>query len=292
MPVNGVSKILVCLFSCLCLMPLGSKLCAYTKPAYGPGQVRLDLRENEDDFLDISIQDRSGERVDVEALLFNDEQGVERSLSSFMRPGRPAVLAMVYYDCPSLCGLLLNGIVSSLRRLDWVIGREYDVIFVSMDHREDHELAAWKKRNYVADYGKPESAENWHFLTGKQEHIEALASQIGFGFKWVPEINEYAHSAGFFVLSPEGQISRTLYGVEFDPLDVRLSLLEASQGRIGSMMDRVLLFCYRFDPNTQGYALHALNIVRAGGAVTLFVLALYLFIFWRRQLKTDEGKAS
>lgn len=263
---------------------------AYQKPSYGPGQVRLDHGQEEQEFIDIGITDKTGESVDIDGLVFSDESGKQSPLSAFMREGRPSVLAIVYYECPSLCGLLMNGVVGALRRLDWTIGQEYDVIFVSMDHDEGADLATWKKETYVDDYGKPEAAENWHFLTGTEDQIKALAAQVGFGFRYMPETNEYAHSAGFFVLSDKGLISRTLYGVEFDPRDVRLALLEASQGRIGDVMDKVMLYCFRFDPNSKGYALHALNIVKAAGALTLIVLALYLFIFWRRQLSTSVAK--
>lgn len=185
----------------------------------------------------------------------------------------------------------MNGVVNALRRLDWRIHQDFDVIFVSIDHDEGPELATWKKENYLKDYGDLMAGAGWHFLTGTEDNIRALASQLGFGFKYMPDVNEYAHSAGFFLLSDQGQISRTLYGVEFEPRDVRLALLEASEGRIGTVVDKLLLYCYRFDPNSKGYALHAMNMVRAGGALTLLILAIYLIVFWRRQIKGSQKEA-
>lgn len=273
----------------------GPEAFAYQKPPYGPGQVQLGTEQlQKEDFAQIGITEKLGAQVDVEGLKFRDESGAERPLKEFLR-GKPVVLSLIYYECPSLCGLLMNGIVKSLKRISFDIGDEYDVIFVSIDPEEAAELAADKKVNYLKDYlrndeSRPMVSAGWHFLTGNQESIAALANQVGFGYRYDEKSGEYNHSAGFFVLTPEAKVSRVHYGVEFEPRDVQLSLVEASRGQVGSVVDKVLMFCYRYDPNSKGYALHAMNLVRAGGAVTLVIFGLYLGIFWFRQRRLSKDR--
>lgn len=275
------------LFLILALLPASSVL-AYKTPAK-PGTHQVPPDPNSEEFKSIQIVDKAGDQVDIENLKFRNEEGEEVVLASFFDGKRPVVLNLMYYTCPSLCSLLLNGIVESLRRIDWTLGEEYQMITLSIDPRETWMLAADKKENYVKDYGKPVAAKGWHFLTGDKDQIQALAKQVGFGYRWIEEDDEYAHSAGFFVLSPKGKVSRTLYGVQFEPKNVKLSLVEAAEGKVGSFADKLLLFCFRYDPSSKGYALHAFRLMQAGGAITAIILAIFLFRFWARQRKSRPG---
>lgn len=271
---------------------------AYERPGYGPGQVRLDTNpaQNKKEFEDIQIKDRLGNELKFEGLDFKDEAGATVNMAQYFDGEKPVVLALVYYGCPSLCGLLMNGIVNSLRKIDFQIGKDFQFVLVSINHAETPELANEKKINYLKDYvvegPKREAvAKGWHFLTGSEQAILSLADQVGFGFKYIESSGEYAHSAGFFILSPQAKISRVLYGVEFEPRDVRLALMEASEGNIGGIVDRLLIYCYRYDASAKGYAIYAMNLVRLGGFFMVLIMAIYLGIFWARQLRRRPGEA-
>lgn len=237
------------------------------------------------------IADHSGQAVSINNLTFNDEAGQSVKLADYFGQGRPVVLLLAYYNCPSLCGLLLQGATNSLRSLDWSPGKEFDVVVVSINPKENSDLARMKKENMLKYYGRLEAATGVHFLTGAQDQIEQLAKEVGFGYYFDPSINEYAHSAGIFVLTADGVISRVLYGVDFPSRDLKLSLLEASKGLVGTAFEKFMMFCYRYDPTRRGYALQAMRLVQFGGALTLVVLLGYMFIFWRRERRRDHERS-
>lgn len=219
-----------------------------------------------------------------------DEAGQPTTLRAAMRPDRPLVLVLGYYECPMLCTVVLNGLVESLRGIDWVPGRELGVAMLSIDPAETPDLARAKRETYLKAYGKPETRDGWSFLTGPQSSIEAIAGALGFEYRYLPERDEYAHPAVLFILTPEGRIARYLYGVRFDPQTVRLSLVEAAAGRIGSTVDRVLLTCYRYDPQTGRYTPIATNLLRVGAGLTVIVLALFLVPLWLRDARAARRK--
>lgn len=229
----------------------------------------------------VDIVDRSGASVPRD-LVFMDEAGETVRLAEFLDQGRPVLLQLVYYNCPMLCTLVLNGYLDAARELDWTPGTEYEVVTVSFDPRDTAELAAGKKDSHVAAFGRPEAANGWHFLTGEEASVRALADSVGFRYRWLPEQKDFAHGAGMFVLTPEGRISRTLYGIEFSPRDLRLSLTEASEGRLGSPFDKLLLYCFSYDPETHKYAMVARNVMRLGGLLTVVALGSLLMVLWRR----------
>lgn len=249
-------------------------------PPTPSGLAPLDQKGLPVDVSEAQIVERLGQRISIEQLQFTDEQGEPVKLSQYFNRGKPVVVAFVYYECPSLCTLVLNGMVRALKDLSWTMGDEFELVTVSMDHEEGPELAAMKKEAYLKQYGRLEGAKGWHFLTGAESQVRQFANELGFGFKFVEDTREYAHSAGLFVLTPDATISRVLYGVEFSSRDLRLSLVEAGQGKIGTIMDRVMMFCYRYDPSAKGYALQALRVVQAGGAFTLLIFGGYLAWFW------------
>lgn len=231
----------------------------------------------------VGITEKLGEQVELEKLIFTNEEGKEVPLSSYFAAKKPVILTMAYYNCPALCGLVLNGLMEGLKKMDWVPGNQFQVVNVSMDPKETAELAAQKKANYVQAYGKPEVAAGWHFLVGQENQIKSLASQIGFGYRYDENKKEYLHGAGIFVLTPEGKLSRILYGIQYGPTDLKLSLLEASNGKVGTILDRIILFCYSYDPQLRKYSMVLTRVMQAGALVSTAIILLYLLVFWWRQ---------
>jgi protein SCO1/2 len=175
--------------------------------------------------------------------------------------------------------------VKSLKTFEWTPGQKFEIVTLSINPNEKSELAAKKKVAYLESYGRKEATSGWHFLTGDEVQIRKLAEQVGFGYRYEPKDNQYAHSAAIFALTPDGKISRYLYGIEFKNTDLRLTLLEASNGKIGTIVDRILLFCYRYDPQTRKYSIYLTKVMQTGCGLTLLVFGGYLSLFWRRERK-------
>jgi protein SCO1 len=230
---------------------------------------------------EVGYDQRLGEQVPLD-LAFRDEAGRPVTLRSLFR-GRAVVLSLVYYECPMLCTLTLNGLGSALSVLTFDVGKDFDVVTVSFEPKETPALAAAKKKAYLARYRRPGAEEGWHFLTGDTPAIAALTSAVGFRYAWDAETRQYAHPAGLVVLTPDGRIARYMYGVEYAPRDLRLALVEASQRRIGNPVDTVLLYCYRYDPTRGRYAASVLRLVRLGGVLTVLGLAAFVMISLRRE---------
>ncbi len=231
----------------------------------------------------VGITERLGESVALGSIRFKDESGETVTLAKYFSSRRPVLLNIVYYGCPSLCGLVLNGVLEGLKELDWSPGEKFEVVTVSMDHREGPELARGKKESMLKSLGRPGAENAWHFLTGEEAEIRKLAAQVGFGFRWEEKQKEYAHAAGIFLLTPEGRISRVLYGIQYTAKNLKLALLEASDGRIGTIVDRFVLLCFRYDPTKRGYSFAIARVMQASGAGTVLVFGGYLALFWRRQ---------
>lgn len=208
-------------------------------------------------------------------LSFRNEAGAAVPLGHYFGT-KPVILVFVYYECPMLCTLTLNGLVRSLRAMSFNAGQDFDVITVSFDPKESPKLAAAKKLTYMDEYRRPGTESGWHFLTGDAISIEQLTRAAGFRYKYDPRVQQWAHATGILVLTPEGRISRYFYGVEYSTRDLRLSLIEASNHRIGSLTDQVLLYCYQYDPETGKYGIAIMAILRIAGIIT--VLALGGFI--------------
>ncbi len=238
---------------------------------------------------EVGILDKNGSQVAIRELTFRDETGAEVRLEKFFQAKRPVILTLVYYECPNLCNFLLNGLVDSMKPLEWTPGKRFDIVSVSINPKETPELAAAKKASYLKSYGRPEAAEGWHFLTGSEDQVRRLADQVGFQYKYDDKEKQYAHAAGLFVLTPEGRLSRTLYGIAWQVKDLRLALLEASNGKIGTVIDRILLFCYRYNPDTRKYSMALMRVMQAGGATTVLVMGSMLMIFWRKQRREGKG---
>ncbi|HZI66763.1 MAG TPA: SCO family protein [Thermoanaerobaculia bacterium] len=237
----------------------------------------------------VSIEQRLGRTLPLDTG-FRDEAGRLVKLGDYFGR-RPVVLVLAYYDCPMLCTQILNGLVSAMRILSFDAGRDYDVVTVSFDPRDDPSDARAKKEPYVARYGRPGAAQGWHFLTGEKREIDQLAGAVGFQYAWDEKIGQFAHGSAIYVATPDGKLSRYLYGIEYAPRDLRLALVEASQGKIGSPVDQLLLYCYHYDPAAGRYGAAVMNIVRFAGAVFALVLTLFLLLMWRRERRTERRPA-
>ena len=224
-------------------------------------------------------------------LTFTDDQGKQVQLASYFG-GRPAILALVYYQCPMLCSEELNGLTSSLEMVNFVPGRDFDVIVVSIDPSEGTDLAAAKKRSYVKRYGHPESAAGWHFLTGTQPNIDALTQAVGFGYVKIPgpdgRPTQFAHASSIQIVTPQGKLAQYYMGVEYSPKDLRLGLVEASNNRIGSPVDNILTYCYHYDPGTNKHSLIVARVVQLGGLITVLTLGSFMLVMFRHDARQGQ----
>ena len=219
---------------------------------------------------------------------FKDEDGRQVALGDYFGT-RPVVLAFVYYECPMLCTQVLNGLVSGLRVLDQTVGKEFDVVAISFDARETPVMAAAKKAVYLDTYKRPGAERGWHFLTGDEAEIRRVTDAAGFHFSWDEATQQFAHASGVIVVTPDGRLARYLFGIEYPPRDLKFALMESSEGRIGSVVDQVLLYCYHYEPATGTYSLMAMNAVRLGGAVTVVVLLGFVGMSLRRDSRAAAG---
>ena len=215
---------------------------------------------------------------------FRDESGRDVQLRDYFH-GKPVLLALVYYGCPMLCNQVEMGVVGSLKMLSFNAARDYEVVFVSFDPRETPQMAAQKKTAALSRYGRPETASGWHFLTGKEDAIHALATAANFRYSFDEKHNLFAHASGIMLITPDGRISRYFYGVEYPSRDVRLGLVDASAGKIGTPIDHLLLFCFQYNPETARYSATVLKIVRLGGILTIFSIVAGILIFRRRDVR-------
>lgn len=236
----------------------------------------------------VQIVEKLGDTLPLD-LQFTDSTGAKVTLKQYFDGERPVLINLGYYNCPMLCSLVLNGAVDGLKNVDYTPGDEFTMLTISIDHREGPELAAANKKSYLAQYGRPEAAKGWHFLTGDRESIKALAGAIGFGFKYDPDRLEYAHGAAIFFASPKGKLTRYLFGIQFPPKQLRLALVEAGEGKIGSAVDRFLLRCYMYNPDSREYAFYIWGAMRLGGLLTIIAIASMLFILWRRERRQNYG---
>ncbi len=216
---------------------------------------------------------------------FTDDAGKQVQLASYFGK-KPAILALVYYQCPMLCSEELNGLTSALQMVNFVPGKDFNVIVVSIDPSEGTDLAAAKKRSYLKRYGHPETAAGWHFMTGTQANIDALTKAVGFGYVKIPgpdgKLTQFAHASSIQIVTPEGKLAQYYMGVEYSPKDLRLGLVEASANRIGSPVDNILTYCYHYDPQTNKHSLIVARVVQLGGLVTVFSLGGFMLVMFRR----------
>ena len=213
-------------------------------------------------------------------LNFRDETGKSVRLGDYFGK-KPLILNLVYYQCPMLCGEVLSGLESALRVLKFDVGKEFDVLTVSFDPKETPEMAAARKAEMLKRYGRAGAADGWHFLTGSQASVDALTKAAGFDYEYDPKTGQFAHATAIMVVTPEGRIAQYYYGVEFAPKDLRLGLVQASQNKIGSIVDEVLLYCYHYDPDTGKYGAIISRILKIAAGATIFMLGTFLMVMFR-----------
>jgi protein SCO1/2 len=240
----------------------------------------------------VGIAQRLNEQLPL-SLTFTDDTGKQVQLASYFGK-KPAILALVYYQCPMLCSEELNGLTGALQMVDEVPGKDFNVIVVSIDPSEGTDLAAAKKRSYVKRYGHPETAGGWHFMTGTQPNIDALTKAVGFGYVRIPgpdgKLTQFAHASAIQIVTPEGKLAQYYMGVEYSPKDLRLGLAEASANRIGSPVDNILTYCYHYDPQTNKHSLIVARVVQLGGLVTLFTLGGFMLVMFRRDARQQDDE--
>ena len=235
---------------------------------------------------DVGFEQRLNETLPLD-LMFKDEDNREVRLGEYFNR-RPVVLAFVYYECPMLCSQVMNGVTSALTALDESAGSDYEVVAVSFDPRETPMMAAAKKKSYVDRYNRANAAHGFHFLTGSEASIKALTAAAGFNYAWDDQTQQFAHASGFVVATPAGKLSRYFFGIEYAPRDIKFALIESSAGRVGSLVDQVLLYCYHYDPKTGSYSFVAMKAVQLGGAFTLLALVGFVVVAIRRDYRVGH----
>ena len=257
----------------------GIVLCAWVGLSHG--QLADQVPEG---LNDVGVEEHLDAKLPMD-LEFVDENGAAVRLGDFFDGDRPVILTLNYYKCPMLCGLQLNGVVDGLEEMDWTPGVEFEMVTVSINPLETPELAKAKKQNYLKRYERPAAARGWHFLTGREDNIKRLAETVGFGYRYDPEVDQYAHAAVIFVCTPDGRVARYLYGIEYPAKRLKLALMEASEGEIGGALDQLIMYCYHYDPSSRRYAPVAMNIMRVGGGASALVLVLVLGGLWVREYR-------
>lgn len=230
----------------------------------------------------VAIRQKLGNQLPLDTIMHDEDGNVVR-VGDYFKSGRPVVMEFVYYRCPMLCPIVLQGMVSALTDLKFNIGQEFDVLTISIDPRDTPAQAARMKEKYVKEYGRLDAVKGWHFLTGNDTNIHRIADAVGFQYAYDGTRDQFAHGAAMYVLTPDGRMSRYFFGFEFKPRDVRLAIVEASGLKIATATDQILLLCYHYDPVTGRYSAAAMNLMRAGGAATLAALGGMIFILFRKE---------
>jgi protein SCO1/2 len=266
------------------LSALGQGQQHYNSPLYAPKNYDPTQNVGIPKVLkEVGIEQKLGNQLPLDAE-FKDETGRIVKLSEYFGKKRPVILALVYYECPMLCNEVLNGLTGALKGLSLDAGKDFDVLAISFDARENEiaELAQKKKEAYLRRYNREGAEFGWHFLTGRQEEIDKVTDAVGFKYRWDEKTNQFAHIGGIIILTPDGEVSKYFYGIEYAPRDLKLALVEASEGHVGTITDQLLLYCYHYDPATGTYGFAILRAIRVGAVLTLIGLGGMFFYFWRR----------
>ncbi len=244
----------------------------------------------------VGVKEHLGEKIDLSLQFTDSSDRQKHSLQDYFQNGKPTILNLVYYECPMLCTMVLNGVSEGMKGLDWSIGNQFNVITISINPKDDSDTAELKRNAYIANYtttaagsitqhSVEQAKSGWHFFTSDEATVKKLADQLGFEYQYDKEQQQYAHAAVTFVLTPDGILSRYLYGIQYRARDLRLALLEASKGKVGNVFDRLLMFCYHYEPSARGYSLKAIKVMQLGGLATVLILGSYLSYYWFRHRK-------
>lgn len=243
---------------------------------------------------EVGIEQKLNEQLPLDTP-FVDENGENVTLGKYFGK-KPVVIALVYYECPMLCNEVLNGLVRAIKPLNFSVGKEFDVVAISFDAREKHEIARAKKETYLANYNRQGTETGWHFLTGSQESIDKITKAVGFKYYWDEPTKQFAHAGGVQIATPEGKLARYFYGIEYAPKEIQFGVMESSQNKIGNPVDQLMLYCFHYDPSTGKYGFAIMRAMRIAGVITLIGLAAMIFVLWRRgsgaRGKADAKKAA
>jgi len=239
-------------------------------------------------FKDVTFAQRLGQKLPLD-VQFKDERGRSVALGEYFGQ-RPVVVAFVYYQCPMLCTQVMNGISSALKVLPYTPGKEFDVVLISFDQRDTPEAANAKKRAHLDHWAARDTSDGWHFLTGDEASIRKVTSAAGFTYQWDAETQQFAHVSGLLVATSDGTLSRYFYGVEFSPKDLRLALVDSGKGKVGSVVDELLLYCYQYDPTHGKYGAAFMNIMRLGGVLTMIFIGGFILLMRRRETRTTAER--
>lgn len=235
----------------------------------------------------VDVQEKLGQPISLN-LAFKDSLGRDVLLRDYFDGKLPVILTLNYSDCPMLCSLILNGLVNGLKQIDLVLGKDYRIVTVSINPHETPERAHKTQNRYLSQYGKPESRDGWAFLTGSEANIKAVADSVGFQYSYNEARDEYAHPSAFAIAMPNGNIARYIYGIEYLPDTLRLSLIEASEGKVGTTVDRILLYCFHYDETEGRYAPAAMNVMRLSGGLGAILLGGFLLLLWRAERRKKK----
>jgi len=262
----------------------------YNSPLYSPKTYDPNRPETSNGLPNVlktvGIEQKLGEQLPLDAV-FKNEDGKEVKIGEYFGKGRPVILALVYYECPMLCNEVLNGLTGSLKGISFDAGKEFDVLAISFDARENEkpELTKNKKIGYLERYARPNTENGWHFLTGKQEEIDKVTKAVGFNYEYDKQTDQFAHAGGIMIITPEGKISRYFYGIDYSPKDVKFGIMESAQNKVGNPAEQLLLYCFHYDPSTGRYGLAVMNVIRIAGVLTLLGMGGMFFVFWRYNKK-------
>jgi len=276
-----------CLLMILCGIVPAQKSEHYNSPLYSPKKYDPSGSTTSNGLpkalKKIGIEQKLDSKLPFEAT-FKDEARKEVKLGSYFGKERPVILALVYYECPMLCNEVLNGLTGSLKGMSLQAGKDFDVVALSFDAREHNkeDLAKNKKTGYMERYNRPGTEAGWHFLTGTQEEIDKVTKAVGFTYEFDEKTNQFAHAGGIMVVTPEGKLSRYLYGIDYPPRDLKFAVMESSNNKIGNPVEQLYLYCYHYDPSTGKYGFAILNVLRLAGIATVLGMGLMMFVFWRR----------
>jgi protein SCO1 len=236
----------------------------------------------------VGIDQHLGQQVTL-ALPVRDENGNTTTLGTYFGK-RPVILVMAYYECPNLCTMVMNGVFGGMMSLPFVAGKDYDVVSVSIDPHDSSALAKAKKDTYLSGYHQTDHADGYHFLTADESTIEQLCKEVGFRYSYDTESHQFAHASGIMIVTPDGKLSRYLMGVQFNPKDLKYALMDASGDKIGTLADKLVLYCYHYDPSQSKYGLAIAKILRIGGVITLLAIGLMFYMFRRRRIVGDAHR--
>lgn len=256
----------------------------YAPRTYDPSETTSNGLPNA--LKEVGIEQKLGEQVPLDAE-FKNEDGRTVRLGEYFGKGRPVILALVYYECPMLCNEVLNGLTGSLKGISFDAGKEFDVVAISFDARENDkpELAKNKKESYLKRYGRENAGGGFHFLTGTQDQIDKITNAVGFKYHWDEKSEQFAHAGGIMIATPDGKLARYFYGIDYSPKDLKFGIMEAGEGKIGNPAEQLFLYCYHYDPATGSYGLAILRVMRIAAVFTILAIGGMLFVFWRYKKK-------